>query len=79
MDKICSFFGHRTIACTERLIDMLTKIIENLILKEGYTQFFFGGFGEFDECCYRIVSRLKEDYLDVKTIYCVVDERLTDV
>ena len=75
MDKICSFFGHRQIMNTEWLRKRVTFLVERLIVEQGYAIFLFGGFGEFDELCYNIVSHLKEKYPKLQRIYCVHDEK----
>ena len=75
MDKICSFFGHRQIMNAEELRKMVTFLVERLIEEKGYAIFLFGGFGEFDELCYNIISRLKVKYPKLKRIYCVHDEK----
>ena len=75
MDKICSFFGHRQIMHVEELRERTTSLVERLIVEKGYSIFLFGGFGEFDELCYHIVSHLKEKYPKLKRIYCVHDEK----
>lgn len=75
MDKICSFFGHHEVKNKEAVFELLTATVENLITKEGFTNFFFGRFGEFNELCYQCVSKLKEIYPSIKRIYCAIDEK----
>ncbi len=43
----------------------------------GCRVFYFGGFGEFDDLCYRIVSKIREERpeLSLKRVYCVPQER----
>ena len=74
MDKVCSFFGHRKIEKSEALQEKLAILVESLIKRE-FTVFFFGGFGEFDELCYRVVSLLRQKYPHIKRIYCVSGEK----
>ena len=74
MDKICAFFGHRTIGDKGELKEKVSVLVEELIQK-GFTVFLFGGFGEFDELCYDVVSGLKEKYSTIKRVYCLHDER----
>lgn len=45
---ICSFFGHRNIKITEQMKSLLKNEIEKII-NIGYSIFYFGGFGDFDE------------------------------
>ena len=74
LKKTCSFFGHRKITNAKTLSIELHEIIENLIL-DNYTDFYFGGFGEFDELCYNIVTELKASYPNINRIYCLTDIR----
>ena len=60
MNKVCCFIGHREISVTEELKSKLKDIIENLINKENFGIFFFGGFGEFDDLCHEVVTALKK-------------------
>ncbi len=41
IEKICCFFGHRKIKLTEELENKLHTIIENLILSENVTVFYY--------------------------------------
>ena len=54
--KNCSVFGHRKIEITENLKDSLRVYFRNLILNDNVKIFYFGGFGEFDELCWQIVT-----------------------
>lgn len=76
--KTCSFFGHREIIVTKELKQKLRDIIENLITKENFVIFFFGGFGEFDNLCHEIVTKLKNKYSFVKRIYVCEDYNFVD-
>ncbi len=73
--KICSFFGHRQIQLSEDLQKRITKILIDLIEKEGFNTFYFGAFGEFDELCRIIVTDLQKKYPYVQRIYCLEDEK----
>ena len=46
-EKICSFFGHRTVTVTEELYAITTAEIWKAVAL-GCRTFYFGGFGEFD-------------------------------
>ena len=72
--KVCSFFGHRQIEKTEELQLKIKVVVENLVIK-GCKTFYFGGFGEFDLTCYEIVSKLKQQYVDIKRVFCVTEEK----
>ena len=74
--KICSFFGHRDIEITDELKATTTaEILKSVDL--GCRIFYFGGYGDFDELCYQIVSEIKEKnpFLNIQRIYCVAQER----
>ena len=70
-----SFFGHRNVEKTENLEKKIEEIVERLIKEENFNIFFFGGFGDFDELCYKIVSKLKTKYPHIQRIFCVTEER----
>ena len=72
--SICSFFGHRKVDNIEELIDRLTLTIKK-VLDEGVRTFYFGGFGEFDDLCWRVVSEYKKEYNDIERVFCLSDER----
>ena len=75
-EKICSFFGHREIIVTEELCATLTAEIEKTV-DFGCRTFYFGGFGEFDALCYKIVTEIKEKnaFLNLNRVYCVPIEK----
>ena len=75
-EKICSFFGHRSIEITDELYARLTaEIIHSVDF--GCRVFYFGGYGDFDDLCYRIVTEIKEKYpqYGISRVYCVSQER----
>lgn len=74
MGKICSFFGHRVIDNKKEVETNVARLVEDLI-KNDFTVFQFGGFGEFDELCYSLVSALKERYPTIKRVYCLCEEK----
>lgn len=73
--KSCTFFGHREIVVTDKLINQITKIIKDKIENEQFKDFYFGGFGNFDDLCYKIVSKLKEEYNHIRRIFCLYDRK----
>jgi len=75
MKKICSFFGHKEIEINENLKIKLKEYIENLIQNEHFDMFYFGGFSNFDDLCWQIVTELKEKHNHIKRIYCLTDQR----
>ena len=70
----CSIFGHREIEITKELEDRLITTFEDLI-NQGCVYFYFGGFGMFDDLCYKLISKLKEKYPHVQRIFCLYDPR----
>ena len=75
MDKICSFFGHRKIINAENLQKTVSTLVEKLILEKGYNVFLFGGFGEFDELSYQVVSTYQKQYSAIKRVFCLSEEK----
>lgn len=73
-EKSCCFFGHAELNIDQALIDKITNFIKGLLLQD-YKVFYFGGFGMFDEICYQIVCKLKQEHSDIKRIFCVVEEQ----
>lgn len=74
MIKTCSIFGHSQIEFTKELENKLTTTFETLI-NQGCKYFYFGGFGEFDDLCHRVVSKLKNTYPHIQRIFCLSDPR----
>ena len=74
--KICSFFGHRDITISDELYAATATEIAKAV-DFGCRIFYFGGFGDFDDLCHQIVSRLKDERpeLALQRIYCVSQER----
>ena len=74
-NKICSFFGHRDAEITDELYATTAAEISRAV-DFGCRIFYFGGYGSFDELCYKIVTEIKEKNpsLDIKRIYCVARE-----
>ena len=75
-EKICSFFGHRSIELTDALCAALRAEILRAI-DFGCRVFYFGGYGEFDALCHQIVTEIREKHPDygIRRIYCVPQER----
>ena len=70
----CSVFGHSKIEITKELEDRLIATFEDLI-KQGCEYFYFGGFGEFDDLCHQVISKLKNTYPHIQRIFCLSDPR----
>ena len=75
-NKICSFFGHRDVEITDELYATTTAEIIKAV-DFGCRLFYFGGFGDFDDLCYKIVTKLSNENpnLKIKRVYCVAQER----
>ena len=75
-EKICSFFGHRDIQVTDELYATTTAEIVKAV-EFGCRIFYFGGYGDFDDLCYQIVTKIAQEQpqLSIKRIYCVAQER----
>ena len=75
-EKICSFFGHRDVNITEQLYaNVYTEISKTVDL--GYRTFYFGGYGDFDDLCHKIITNIMDENpeLNIKRIYCVAQEK----
>ena len=67
--KACSFFGHGSLNDKDgRIYCLLVKEIETLI-ENGYGEFLFGGYGDFDSLSRKAADSLKEKYPHIKTVY----------
>ena len=66
--KSCCFIGHRTIKDKETIEKRLIEKVTTLI-KEGVDTFYFGSRSRFDDLAWEVVSKLKEEYQEIKRIY----------
>lgn len=73
MHKICSCFGHQKINITIELRRKVESFIRHLIKYEDYDIFYFGGFSDFDDLCWQVVSELRKEFPHVQRYFCVVD------
>ena len=75
-NKICCFFGHWETQVTDELYNATKKEFIKAITF-GCRTFLFGGFGRFDDLCYEIVTKIKneEPELKLNRIYCVPLEK----
>lgn len=69
--KSCCFIGHNEVTFSPDFVEILKEEIENLIVKQNYGVFRFGGVGEFDYKCWKLVNELKEKYPFIKTALCL--------
>ena len=75
-NKICSVFGHSVVEVTEKLYELTEAMITKAI-EAGCRTFYFGGYGDFDDLCYQIVTKIKYERfdIDITRVYCVSQER----
>ncbi|MBE6767642.1 MAG: DUF1273 domain-containing protein [Ruminococcaceae bacterium] len=67
--KTCCFLGHREIRETEVLRRSLQAAIEKLIVNENVDTFLLGSKSRFNDLCYEVVTKMKENHSHIKRIY----------
>ncbi|MBE7088658.1 MAG: DUF1273 family protein [Clostridiales bacterium] len=77
MDYGCSFSGHRLVG-TDLDLNLLCRVIENLINFRGVTNFFCGMAKGFDLIAGECVIKLKEKYPNIKLFACVPHQGQAD-
>ena len=65
----CCFFGHKTISVTAELELTLNRVIRKLIVENKVDTFLFGSKSQFNDLCYEQVTKLREEYPDIKRVY----------
>lgn len=65
MQKVCSFFGHRTIEITDELKQKVIAIVEDLIVNHNVSVFLFGSRSNFNQLCHLAVTELKTKYPNI--------------
>lgn len=68
MSKICSCFGKVKNIKKDGLEESLFVLFEQLIKEQGFDTFCFGGIGEFDEMCFKVIKKLQSEYGRIKTV-----------
>ncbi len=63
-EKICCFCGHREILDAGIEKRVRSAVME--LIRDGFTEFYSGGMGEFDKICERAVRVLKHDCDKIK-------------
>lgn len=64
-----AFLGHRHIDMTDKLKNLLLKIIKQQITENKATEFLFGSKSMFNDLCYKTVTYLQQSYPYIKRIY----------
>ncbi len=65
---IAAFCGHSHVARTTEIEHWLTATVTQLI-EEGATQFYMGGYGDFDHIAFGVVRKLKRVHSHIEIIY----------
>ena len=76
--KTCCFIGHKNVEETEELKYNVYKTVEKLIQEENIDTFLFGSKSRFNDLCYEIVTKAKEDYPHIKRIYVRAEYPIID-
>ena len=64
---IVTFCGHRDVPDQENVKKWLTHLLEKLIA-EGATEFYLGGYGQFDHLAAAVLQELKRSHPDIRII-----------
>jgi len=70
----CSVFRHKEIEINYELKVSLRETFVDLITNKSVSIFYFGGFGQFDDLCWEIVTELKKEFPYIKRIYVCENE-----
>ena len=71
----CSVFGHKEIEITNELKVSLKDTFIDLITNKNVCIFYFGGFGQFDDLCWQIITELKQtQFPHIKRVYVCENE-----
>lgn len=65
---IVTFCGHSRVSHPSQVEQWLTEVIGDLI-EAGATQFYLGGYGEFDSLAFTVIRKLKKSYSHIEAIY----------
>lgn len=64
---IVTFCGHKEVSQHDEVQAWLTTSVERLI-QEGATEFYLGGYGEFDRLAASVVWKLREEYPSISSV-----------
>lgn len=63
-----SFFGHRDLFISKDVYAATKNVICDYIDKDA-NRFLFGGYGRFDDCCYKITKELVRQNVNIHTVF----------
>lgn len=63
---LVTFCGHKDVFYKEQVNEKLAAVVAALI-EEGATEFYLGGYGDFDYMAAKIVRELKKDLSDIQS------------
>ena len=67
--KTCCFIGHRNVEGTPALRERLEDVVRRLITEKGVSRFLFGSKSLFDDLCHEAVTKLREEYPQIRRVY----------
>ncbi|MBE7078413.1 MAG: DUF1273 domain-containing protein [Clostridiales bacterium] len=67
--KTCCFIGHRNVEGTPELRERLKDVVRRLITEKGVSRFLFGSKSLFDDLCHEVVTKLREEYPQIRRVY----------
>ena len=68
MERVCSFFGHRNVERTDKLLGRVCDELVNLIENHNVKRFLFGSRSAFDALCHQAVTKLQKNYPDIRRV-----------
>lgn len=67
---LITFCGHSNVSEMDKVEVWLKEVIENVI-KDGATEFYLGGYGDFDILASRVLTTLKKGYPYIKRVLVI--------
>ena len=68
MSKVCTFFGNSDISIPNEILAKAKSILIDLIENQNVTEFFCGGYGNFDNAMSNLIQDLKPTYPHIKSV-----------
>ncbi len=65
---IIAFCGHSVVAYSKEVERWMIREVE-ILIEEGGTSFYLGGYGEFDHIALRVMRRMKKSYPHIENMY----------